>query len=63
MLTQMTQRLRDIRTFEDVIQTILDDATGNLQLPIGDELAIAAQAGLRLALVSAPPIFAMRGQY
>src|SRR4051812_49022848 len=49
----MTQRLVRNRTFEGAIQTILDDVItllgaeyGNIQLPIGDELAIAAQRGL-----------------
>ena len=53
MLTQMTQRLRQKSTFEGAIQTILDDVIalhgaeyGNIQLPIGDELVIAAQRGL-----------------
>jgi GAF domain-containing protein len=53
MLAQMTQRLRQKRTFEGAIQTILDDAValhgaeyGNVQLPIGDELVIVAQRGL-----------------
>jgi GAF domain len=58
MLAQMTQRLCAKRTFEDVIQTILDDAIalhgaeyGNVQLPIGDELAIAAQRSLSAAFL------------
>jgi GAF domain-containing protein len=58
MLAQMAQRLCAKRTFEDVIQTILDDAIalhgaeyGNVQLPMGDELAIAAQRGLSAAFL------------
>lgn len=53
MLAQMSHRLHEQRTFEAAIQTILEDVIalhgaeyGNLQLPIGDELAIAAQRGL-----------------
>ncbi len=49
----MTRRLVQHSAFEAVIQTILDDAIallgaeyGNVQLPIGEELAIAAQRGL-----------------
>src|SRR5512139_2273541 len=53
ILTHMTRRLVWNRDFEGVIQTILDDTIallgaeyGNVQLPIGEELAIAAQRGL-----------------
>lgn len=53
MLRHMARRLVQNRVFEKVIQTILDDAIallgaeyGNIQLPIDDELAIAAQRGL-----------------
>jgi transcriptional regulator with GAF, ATPase, and Fis domain len=49
----MTRRLVQNVTFQGVIQTILDDVTallgaeyGTVQLPIGEELAIAAQRGL-----------------
>lgn len=62
MLAQMTQRLRQNATFEDAIQTVLDDVIalhgaefGNIQLPIGDELIMAAQRGL-----SAPFLRAFR---
>jgi len=53
MLSQMTQRLRQKTTFEGALETILDDVIalhgaeyGNIQLPVDDELAIAAQRGL-----------------
>jgi hypothetical protein len=53
MLQQMTHRLVANSTFEGTIQTMLDDTIalvgaqfGNVQLPIGDELVIAAQRGL-----------------
>ncbi|HEX4555841.1 MAG TPA: GAF domain-containing protein [Xanthobacteraceae bacterium] len=53
MLTQMTLRLLQKRTFEEAIHVILNDVIalhgaefGNVQLPIGDELVIAAQVGL-----------------
>ncbi len=53
LLRHMTRRLVQNRDFEGVIQTILDDAVallgaeyGNVQLPIGEELAIAVQRGL-----------------
>jgi hypothetical protein len=49
----MTARLVRNRTFEGAVHTILDDVIallgaeyGNIQLPIGEELAIAAQRGL-----------------
>jgi GAF domain-containing protein len=53
ILRHMTQRLVRNCTFEGAIQSVLDDVMtllgaeyGNIQLPIGDELAIAAQRGL-----------------
>jgi GAF domain-containing protein len=53
MLAQMTMRLLQKRTFEEAVHVILDDAIalhgaefGNVQLPIGEELVIAAQVGL-----------------
>jgi GAF domain-containing protein len=53
MLAQMTLRLLQKRTFEDAIHIVLDDVIalhgaefGNVQLPVGDELVIAAQYGL-----------------
>src|SRR6195256_1474437 len=53
MLAQMTLRLLQKRTFEDAIHVILEDVIalhgaefGNVQLPLGDELFIAAQYGL-----------------
>ncbi len=53
ILRHMTRRLVQNRAFEGVIQTILDDVIallgaeyGNVQLPIGEELAIVAQRGL-----------------
>ena len=53
ILRHMTRRLVQNRAFEGTIQTILDDAIallgaeyGNVQLPIGEDLAIAAQRGL-----------------
>ncbi len=52
LLAQMTRRLVGNLTFEGVVQSILDDVIallgserGNVQLPIGQELAIAAQRG------------------
>lgn len=60
MLAQMTQRLLQKDTFEGAIQTILDDVIalhgaeyGNIQLPIGDELVIAAQRGLSARFLKA----------
>jgi hypothetical protein len=51
--SQMTRRLLQARTFEGAIRTILEDVIallgaeyGNIQLSIGDELAIVAQRGL-----------------
>jgi GAF domain-containing protein len=53
LASQMTRRLRETCTFKGAIQTILDDVIallgaeyGNIQLSIGDELAIVAQRGL-----------------
>ena len=53
MISGMVQRLRKQSTVEGAIQTILDDVIalhgaeyGNVQLPIGNELAIVAQRGL-----------------
>ncbi len=53
LASQMTQRLLENRTFEGAVRTILDDVIavlgaeyGNIQLSIGDELAIVAQRGL-----------------
>ncbi len=53
LLSHMTRRLVRNGAFEGVVQTILEDVTallgaeyGNVQLPIGDELAIVAQRGL-----------------
>ena len=53
MLVAMSKRLHAARTFEDVIETILEDTIslhgaeyGNVQLPIGDNLVIVAQRGL-----------------
>jgi GAF domain-containing protein len=58
MLEQMVRRLLKKRTFEEAVQTILDDVIalhgaeyGNMQLPIGDELVIAAQRSLSAAFV------------
>lgn len=60
MLRHMTKRLVHNRHFEGVVQTILDDAIallgaeyGNIQLPIGAELAIAAQRGLSAEFLKA----------
>ena len=62
MLAQMTARLLQRRTFEDAIHVILEDVIalhgaefGNVQLPLGDELVIAARSpfkGVRVANVS-----------
>src|SRR5271163_203901 len=53
MLPQMIQRLTARKTFEEAVETILDDVIalhgsefGNVQLPIGKHLVIAAQRGL-----------------
>ncbi len=58
LLRHMTWRLVRTRGFEGVVQTILDNVTallgaeyGNVQLPIGDELAIVAQRGLSANLL------------
>ena len=52
MLDEMAVRVMSTRTFEDTIQTILDDVItfhgaqyGLVQLPVGDDLVIAAQRG------------------
>jgi GAF domain-containing protein len=52
MLDKMAVRVMSTRTFEDTIQTILDDVItfhgaqyGLVQLPVGDDLVIAAQRG------------------
>jgi GAF domain-containing protein len=56
----MTRRLVRNRDLEGVVQTILDDVIallgseyGNVQLPIRDELAIAAQRGLSAEFLKA----------
>lgn len=53
MLLPLSKRLYASRTFEDAVDTILDDTIallgaeyGNVQLPIGDTLVIVAQRGL-----------------
>ena len=60
MLSSLSKRLHATRTFEEAIATILDDIIalhgaeyGNVQLPIGDELAIVAQRGLTEAFLKA----------
>jgi GAF domain-containing protein len=60
MLRHMTRRLVRSRDFDGVVQTILDDVIallgaeyGNVQLPIGDELAIVAQRGLSAEFLKA----------
>jgi GAF domain-containing protein len=60
MLSSLSKRLHATRTFEEAIATILDDTIalhgaeyGNVQLPIGDELAIVAQRGLTEAFLKA----------
>jgi len=60
MLSSLSKRLHAARTFEEAIATILDDMIalhgaeyGNVQLPIGDELAIVAQRGLTEAFLKA----------
>jgi GAF domain-containing protein len=52
MLGEMAVRVLSARTFEETVQTILDDVIafhgaqyGTVQLPIGDKLVIAAQRG------------------
>ena len=52
MLGEMAVRVMSTRTFEEIVQTILDDVIafhgaqyGNVQLPVGDHLVIAAQRG------------------
>jgi GAF domain-containing protein len=53
VLLPLSKRLHAARTFEEAVDTILDDTIallgaeyGNVQLPIGDALAIVAQRGL-----------------
>ncbi len=53
MLAQMSQRLYRSQSFEQTVQTILEDAIalhgaeyGNVQLPAGGDLMIVAQRGL-----------------
>src|SRR5712672_2935874 len=53
MLAHMSRRLVQQPTFEAAVQSILDDVIalhgaeyGNVQLPIGDELALVAHRGL-----------------
>jgi|SRR6185369_3449395 len=53
MLLSLSKRLYAAHTFEQAIETILDDMIalhgaeyGNVQLPVGDELVIVAQRGL-----------------
>ena len=60
LLAQMTRRLVRNVTFEGAVQTILDDSIallgaeyGNVQLPIGEELAVAAQRGLSTEFLNA----------
>jgi hypothetical protein len=52
MLTEMSERLLQTRTFEQAVHPILDDVIafhgaqyGNVQLPVGEHLVIAAQRG------------------
>src|SRR5262249_6806734 len=52
MLGEMAMRVTSTRAFEETIKTILDDVVafhgaqyGNVQLPVGDNLVIAAQRG------------------
>ena len=52
LLGEMAKRVMGTRTFEETIQTILDDVIafhgaqyGFVQLPVGDDLVIAAQRG------------------
>jgi GAF domain-containing protein len=54
MLSALSKRLTETKTFEVAIATILDDVIalvgaeyGNVQLPMGDDLVIVAQRGLR----------------
>ncbi len=58
MLTEMTERLLQTRTFEKIVHTILDDVIifhgaqyGNVQLPVDDHLVIAAQRGFTTAFL------------
>jgi len=52
MLGEMAARVMSTRTFDETVQTILDDVIafhgaqyGNVQLLVGDNLVIAAQRG------------------
>jgi GAF domain-containing protein len=52
MLGEMAVRVMSTRTFDETVQTILDDVIAfhgaqydNVQLPVGDSLVIAAQRG------------------
>jgi GAF domain-containing protein len=52
MLGEMAARVTSTRTFEETIQIILDDVIayhgaqyGNVQLPVGDHLVMAAHRG------------------
>lgn len=58
LLEHMVRRLLPKESFEEAIQTILDDVIalhgaefGNIQLPIGDDLVIVAQRGLSEAFL------------
>ena len=60
MLLPLSKRLYAARTFEEATDTILDDTIallgaeyGNVQLPIGDALAIVAQRGLSARFLAA----------
>ncbi len=60
MLLPLSKRLYAARTFEEAIATVLDDTIallgaeyGNVQLPIGDALAIVAQRGLTAPFLEA----------
>ncbi len=60
MLLPLSKRLYAARTFEEAVDTILDDTIallgaeyGNVQLPIGDALVIVAQRGLSAPFLKA----------
>jgi GAF domain-containing protein len=60
VLLPLSKRLYAARTFEEAVDTILDDTIallgaeyGNVQLPIGDALAIVAQRGLSAPFLKA----------
>jgi len=60
MLSPLSKRLHAADTFEDVVETVLDDTIallgaeyGNVQLPVGDELVIVAQRGLSARFLNA----------